>query len=311
MSKLKYLLIVLKGMAMGAADVVPGVSGGTIAFITGIYGELLNSIKNIDIKAVKLLGTFKFRQFWKKINGNFLGSLLLGIAISIFSLAATMKWLLENKPIGTWSFFFGLIIASVFVVSKQVTKWNVTTILYFLGGIAAGYLITILSPTTTPETWWFIMLSGAIAVCAMILPGISGSFILLLLGKYYFIMTAVSEFNIPVLTLFAIGIVVGITSFSHALSWLLKHYHNLMVAFLTGIMLGSLNKVWPWKQVTETFIDSHGVARPLTEVNVLPSTYQALTGNAHLMQAVIWFAVGFLLIFTIEYISKSIRGKTA
>lgn len=293
MSKFKYLLITLKGMAMGAADVVPGVSGGTIAFITGIYEELLDSIKNIDLTALRLLVTFKFRQFWNKINGNFLGSLLLGIAISIFSLAKTMKWLLDNEPIGTWSFFFGLIVASVIIVSKKVTRWSIGPVISIIAGIAAGYAVTVLSPTTTPETWWFIMLSGAIAVCAMILPGISGSFILLLLGKYYFIMTAVSELNVPVLFLFGVGVVLGITSFSHALSWLLKHYHNIVVAALTGFIVGSINKIWlNWKEAVEVYSDKTGT---------LPS--------AQIMQTVVWLMVGFLLIFTIDYISKSIQKK--
>lgn len=290
MSKFKYPLITLKGIAMGAADVVPGVSGGTIAFITGIYEQLLDSIKSVDITALKMLGTFKFGQFWKKINGNFLGSLLLGIAISIFSLAKVMKWLLDNEPIGTWSFFFGLIIASALLVSGKVTKWNFGTIASLIAGIAAGYIITALSPTTTPDTWWFIMLSGAIAICAMILPGISGSFILLLLGKYYFIMTAVSELNIPVLLLFTVGAVAGIIGFSHVLSWLLKNYHNIMVAILTGIMVGSLNKVWPWKQ---------------GDTNVLPS----LSGDSQFMQGILWCATGFVLIFAIEYAGKIIRKK--
>lgn len=280
-------------MAMGAADVVPGVSGGTIAFITGIYEELLDSIKNIDLTALRLLVTFKFRQFWNKINGNFLGSLLLGIAISIFSLAKTMKWLLDNEPIGTWSFFFGLIVASVIIVSKKVTRWSIGPVISIIAGIAAGYAVTVLSPTTTPETWWFIMLSGAIAVCAMILPGISGSFILLLLGKYYFIMTAVSELNVPVLFLFGVGVVLGITSFSHALSWLLKHYHNIVVAALTGFIVGSINKIWlNWKEAVEVYSDKTGT---------LPS--------AQIMQTVVWLMVGFLLIFTIDYISKSIQKK--
>lgn len=310
-NNLRYLTVGLKGMAMGAADVVPGVSGGTIAFITGIYGELLGSIKSIDLTAMKLLFTGRFRQFWKKINGTFLFSLVMGIAVSIFSLAKLMKWLLENEPIGTWSFFFGLIIASALLVSRQVTRWNAGPVISLLAGIAIGYIITALSPTSTPDTWWFVILSGAVAICAMILPGISGSFILLLLGKYYYIMTAVSELNIPVLLLFVVGAVASILSFSHLLSWLLKNFHNVVVALLMGFMVGSLNKVWPWKKTLETYVDSHGVAQPLVEANVLPSTYAGLYGDAHLWQGIGWCAAGLVLIFGIEYIGRLIEKRRA
>ncbi len=201
----KYPLLVLKGVAMGAADVIPGVSGGTIAFITGIYEELLCSIKNVDLRALKLLSTGKFRPFWSKINGRFLLAVVAGIGLSIFSLARLMTWLLAHHPILLWSFFFGLIIASTFLVARDVTKWNVVNILGTAGGAAAAYVITALSPASTPDAWWFIVLCGAIAICAMILPGISGSFILLLLGKYAFIMAAVGRFDIKIILLFAVG----------------------------------------------------------------------------------------------------------
>lgn len=203
--KKNYLLLVLRGCAMGAADVIPGVSGGTIAFITGIYEELINSIRSIDLKALRLLGSFQLKEFWKHINGNFLISVVAGIAISIFSLAKLMKYLLETHPLYIWSFFFGLIIISALMVSKEVKKWDLFAITSLIVGAVLAYTITVLTPTSTPETWWFIILSGAIAICAMILPGISGAFILLLLGKYEFIITAVSEFNIPVLITFLSG----------------------------------------------------------------------------------------------------------
>ncbi|MDL2320377.1 DUF368 domain-containing protein [Alistipes sp. OttesenSCG-928-B03] len=298
MANWKYPLVTFKGMAMGAADVVPGVSGGTIAFITGIYAELLDTIKSFDLTAIRLLFSGKFGQLWRKINGNFLFALLLGIGISIFSLAKLMTWLLVNQPIATWAFFFGLIIASVVLVLRQVTRWNVVSILCLAGGIAAGYLVTAMSPTTTPDTWWFIMLSGAIAICAMILPGISGSFILLLLGKYKFIMEAVGNFDIPVLLLFAVGAVAGIISFSHFLSWMLRSFHNATVAVLAGFMVGSLNRVWPWKE-------------PLTDSNVLPETYGQLTGSSHLVEAVLCCVAGFLLIWAIDYLSRRIAKTKA
>lgn len=282
---------------MGAADVVPGVSGGTIAFITGIYEELINSIKSIDLKALRLLGCFRFREFWKKVNGNFLFSVLCGIGISVFSLAKLMTYLLVQHPIEIWSFFFGLIIASSLLVSKEIRTWKFSTITALLLGCILAYTITVLTPASTPQTWWFILLSGAIAICAMILPGISGAFILLLLGKYTYIMNAVSELNIGIIVVFAIGAVIGIISFSHALSWLLKHYHNPTIALLTGFMIGSLNKVWPWKQVLETFTDRHGVEQVLVEKNVMPVHFQ---GEAVVGHAIILCLLGFFLIWGIE-----------
>lgn len=303
-----YLLLVLKGCAMGAADVVPGVSGGTIAFITGIYEELINSIKGIDIQALKLLFTLRFADFWKKINGSFLISVVGGIAISIFSLAKLMTWLLENHPIYIWSFFFGLIIASSVLVAKEIKKWNIFTIIALIAGACIAYTITVMTPASTPNTWWFIILSGAIAICAMILPGISGAFILLLMGKYTFILGAVSGLNIGVLLLFVIGALLGITSFSHLLSWLLKNYHTLTVALLTGFMVGSLNKVWPWKETLQTYIDTHGVEKVLVETNVSPYRFEALTQNdALLWQAIIMCIFGFVLIYGIEMIGNKMK----
>lgn len=308
----RYPILTLKGIAMGAADVIPGVSGGTIAFITGIYEELLLSIKSIDLAALKLLFTGKFKAFWQKINGNFLLAVVLGIAISIFSLAKLMTWLLAHYPIPVWSFFFGLIIASTFLVAKDVTQWNAVNVIGALAGAVAAYLITALSPTSTPDTWWFIVLSGAIAICAMILPGISGSFILLLLGKYQYIMTAVGELNVGVILLFLVGAVAGIVSFSHILSWLLKNHRNITIAVLTGFMVGSLNKIWPWKRTVETYIDSHGMEQPLKEVNVLPGTFAETTGaDPQLWQAVLFCTVGILLIVVIESAGKALAKRKA
>lgn len=300
-------MLVLKGCAMGAADVVPGVSGGTIAFITGIYEELINSIKSIDLQALKLLLTFKLAEFWKKINGTFLLSVVGGIAISIFSLAKLMTWLLVNHPIYIWSFFFGLIIISSVLVAKEIKKWDIFTIISLLAGAAAAYAITVMSPASTPNTWWFIILSGAIAICAMILPGISGAFILLLLGKYTYILTAVSNLDIGTILLFVVGAAAGIISFSHLLSWLLKNYHTLTVALLTGFMIGSLNKVWPWKHTLETYIDTHGVEQVLVETNVSPGKFTEITGSDPLVwQAIVMCIVGILLIGGIEYIGKKL-----
>lgn len=293
---------------MGAADVVPGVSGGTIAFITGIYDELLGSIKKFNFTAIKLLFTGKFKQLMQHINGYFLISVLSGIAISIFTLANLMTWLLTNHPIQIWSFFFGLIIASSILVAITVREWNWKTILSSLIGAAIAYYITVASPTTTPDGYWFIFLSGAIAICAMILPGISGSFILLLLGKYTFIMEAISEFKIDIMAIFAIGAAVGIIAFSHVLTWLLNRYKNITIALLTGFMVGSLNKVWPWKETLESYIDSHGVEQAITQRSILPTTFEQLTGQeTHIIEAIIYCAIGLVLVSGIEFIAKKLQ----
>lgn len=306
----QYLLLAAKGCAMGMADVVPGVSGGTIAFISGIYEELIESIKSVNGTALRLLGTLRLKEFWRHVNGRFLLPVLIGIGIAIFSLARLMTYLLVNHPIGIWSFFFGLIVASALLVAKQIGRWDWRTVLAFVVGAVAAWWITVATPAETPNDWWFVMLSGAIAICAMILPGISGAFILLLLGKYQYIMHAVGEFNIPVIVVFVIGAAAGIISFSHLLSWLLKHWHDVTVAVLMGFMVGSLNKVWPWKETVETYLDSHGVAQPLVQNNVAPGTFEQLTGQPSLLvQAVLLGIVGFLAIYGIELIARMIVKK--
>ncbi len=302
-------MVGLKGCAMGMADVVPGVSGGTIAFISGIYEELLGSIKSIDLEAIKLLFTGKFRALWEKINGKFLFSLIAGIGVAILTMARLMTYMLENHPIITWSFFFGLIIASALMVAREVNSWSALSVVTLIVGIVLSYWITVVSPATTPNDWWFVMLSGAIAICAMILPGISGAFILLLLGKYMFIMEAVTQLNIGVLVVFAIGAVVGIVSFSHVLSWLLAKWHDATVTMLMGFMIGSLNKVWPWKQTLETYLDSHGVEQPLVQANVSPMQFEVLGGESHLVLAIVSCVAGFALIYVIEMIGKRVKSN--
>ncbi|HPF52813.1 MAG TPA: DUF368 domain-containing protein [Draconibacterium sp.] len=307
-----YLLLVLKGMGMGAADVVPGVSGGTIAFITGIYEELINSIKSINLNAAKLFFTGKFAEFWKAINGTFLVSVLLGIGISVFSLAKGLEYLLTHYPILVWSFFFGLIVASAIYVSRSIKTWNIGTVVSGILGIVIAYGITVISPAEANTAYWFVFISGMIAICAMILPGISGSFILVLLGMYKFILGAVGDMNIAVILVFLVGAAIGIIAFSNVLSWLLKKYHNLTIAMLAGFMVGSLNKVWPWKEVTQTIIDRHGELKPIAERNILPATYEQLTGHEPWMLAAIALAVvGFVLIFVVEGIGKKLaKGKS-
>ena len=260
-----YGFLVLKGMGMGAADVVPGVSGGTIAFIVGIYEELIDSIKSINGTTLKQLFTGKIAAFWKGINANFLLSIVGGIGISIFSLAKIITYLLVYHPILVWSFFFGLVLASTWFVSKDIKQWNWKTI----------------------------------AICAMILPGISGSFILVLLGKYFYIMEAVKTFNVPVMLVFIAGAAIGITTFSRVLSFALRKFHDITIAVLAGFMLGSLNKVWPWKETIETYVDSHGMTKPLVEANIAPNQF-------------VWEAVGLMILgFGIVYFLEKLSQKSA
>ena len=279
-------------MAMGAADVVPGVSGGTIAFIAGIYDELINSIKSINMHSLKLLFTGKIAAFWKAVNGNFLFALLLGIAISVFSLAKLITYLLLNEPVLVWSFFFGLVLASTWFVTKDIKGWNWKTVAGFVGGAVIAYYITVATPAETSTNLMFIFLCGAIAICAMILPGISGSFILVLLGKYFYVMEAVKTLDLVVLGVFAFGAALGITSFSRVLSYALKNFRNITLSVLSGFMLGSLNKVWPWKEVEKLVSDGHEV---MIEHNIAPNTEVA--------EAVVLMLIGFILVYVLEKIS--------
>lgn len=292
----RYLSLILKGMGMGAADVVPGVSGGTIAFITGIYEELINSIKGINLKAIKLFFTGRWFSFWKQINGNFLLAVFGGIAISVLSLARVLEYLLENKPVLIWSFFFGLVLASSYVVSRKITRWKYPKVVALVAGIGIAFFITSVTPTTTTDASWFVILSGGLASCAMILPGISGSFILLLLGKYSFALHAVNERIILDLLLLGVGAVTGLILFANLLSWLLKKYYDITIAVLVGFMIGSLNKIWPWKETVKSII-VEGEHRPLVEKNILPSI-----GNPgdQFWMAMLMLAAGIALILVVE-----------
>jgi len=303
-----YVIIALKGMGMGAADVVPGVSGGTIAFITGIYEELINTIKSVNLTSLKLLFTFKLKDFWKAVNGNFLLALISGIGISFYTLARLIKHLLETQPILIWSFFFGLIVASAIVIAKKITEWKARTIIAMLIGIGIAYMITEITPAEAPTSYWFLFLSGALAICAMILPGISGAFILVLLGSYNYILSALSSFKIDVIAVVGAGAAVGILSFSHLLSWLLNKYHNMTIGLLSGFMIGSLNKVWPWKETITTRIDRHGEVIPVLQDNILPGTFETLANqDSQLFFALALAVVGFLLIWIMEKYSPETK----
>ena len=294
----EYILTAVKGACMGAADVIPGVSGGTIAFIMGIYDKFVASLAAINAEAVKLFFTGKFKEFWRHINGGFLLSLVVGIGVSVISLATVMQTLLSDFPIQTWAFFFGLIVASSIFILRGISGWGLREILFLIGGILLGVTICTLSPTQTPDALWFIFLSGAIAICAMILPGISGSFILLILGKYQYILGAVSDLvagqnivgNLLIIGVFAIGAVVGILSFSKFLHWLLSRWHKQALIILAGFIIGSLVKIWPW---------SNPEAIAQTE----------LTGSLHIGSAVIIALIGFSLVTGIEIAGKITANK--
>ncbi len=298
------LLLFLRGMGMGAADVIPGVSGGTIAFITGIYKKLVDSIKSINIQFLRLLLQRKPVAAWRHINGNFLTAVFSGVLVSIFSLAKLISWLLEHHQMLVWAFFFGLIIASAIYISRKIHKWNTLTVLFVLAGTAIAFYITLATPATTPETLYHVFLSGSIAVCAMILPGISGSFILLLLGKYEYIINAVNELNAEILAVFAAGCVVGLILFSNIVSWLLKKYSDYTMAILTGLMIGSLNKLWPWKRVLETGLNKHGEEIPLVERSISPGQFhQIYNEDPMILQISALMLIGFMLIFLLNYLA--------
>ena len=296
----QYLSLSLKGMAMGAADIIPGVSGGTIAFISGIYEELIETINNVNFEAIKKLKNNGIKSFWTHINGNFLIALLTGIAISIMSLAKVITHLLETHSQLLWGFFFGLIIASVYIVGKQVNKWDINNIISLIIGSSIAFYITILNPMQNPDALWFVFLSGSIAICAMILPGISGSFILLLLGSYEFILVAIKDFKLDVITIFGVGCITGLLAFSKLLNWLFKKYHDITIALLTGFLIGSLNKIWPWKETIQTRINSHGEIVPFIQSNVLPSNFE---GDSNIIEVILLSLIGLVLIYLLERFS--------
>lgn len=296
-SLLDYFIITLKGMAMGAADVVPGVSGGTIAFISGIYEELLDTINAIKFSLLSVLKKEGIKAVWQKANLNFLVALLLGIGISVLSLAKLLSWLLLHKPVLIWSFFFGLVIASIWFVGKQIKVWNAGSIVSLLVGIIAAYLITTFQPAlATDPGFFYLFLSGALAITAMILPGISGAFILVLLGVYQVVLNAVHEFNFKIIAIVGVGAVVGLLSFSRVLKYFLSHYRPATLALLTGFIIGALAKIWPWKVALENSLTDKKVAL-LIEKNVYPSQYE---GDPQILWAIVLGLAGFLLIFTLE-----------
>ena len=310
-----FVFLYLKGIAMGAADVVPGVSGGTIAFITGIYEELLDTIKGFNLSVLKTLKQEGIKATWQKTNATFLAVLFAGIFTSVISLAKGITFLLETYPVLLWAFFFGLIVASSVIIAKFIKKWSLNTIVSLLAGATIAYYVTIAAPSQIPDGLIYIFLAGMIAICAMILPGISGSFILLLLGAYATVLGSISglidglketdsEMIISFgtnLTVFAFGCLVGIIAFSNFLSWMFKKVYSMTMALLTGFMIGSLNKVWPWKETTEFRINSHGEEVPFLQSNISPMRFEELYGEpAQLWLAVALCVIGFAVVFIME-----------
>jgi putative membrane protein len=306
-----YFFITLKGIAMGAADVVPGVSGGTIAFISGIYEELIESIDNINLDVFKTWKQEGFKTAWKSINGTFLLALFSGIAISILSLAKLIKYLLHNEPILLWSFFFGLVLASILYIAKQIKSWSPKIILAILITSIISYFITLAEPFASPDSSMYLLFCGFIAIIAMILPGVSGAFILLILGAYETAINTVNNLleglstgNFDLLKdallkffLLAVGAIIGLKVFSKLLNWMFKHKKNLTLAILTGFMIGSLNKIWPWKEVLKTRINSEGLEVTVLDESILPSSY---IGDPQILTAIILVVVGFATILILE-----------
>ncbi|GJM08975.1 MAG: DUF368 domain-containing protein [Lysobacteraceae bacterium] len=296
-----YAKISLRGVAMGAADVVPGVSGGTIAFISGIYEELIDSIRKVDVKALQMVVQGRIGDAWSHVNANFLLALLAGIVLAFISLANIIKHLLATQPVLVWGFFFGLVLSAAWVVSRSIKKFDTKTIASLVLGVGMGLAVALVPPGETPDSLLFIALCGAIAVTAMILPGISGSFLLLLMGKYEYMITALTELRLAVICSFIAGAVVGLLSFSRLLHLLLNRFHDLTVAFLTGIMLGSLAKVWPWKNTVMTYVDRHGVEKPLITNIVMPGQFE---GESQVVLTVVLALIGAAIVLGLHWVAQ-------
>ncbi|SDB20806.1 putative membrane protein [Flavobacteriaceae bacterium MAR_2010_188] len=297
-----YVVISLKGIAMGAADAVPGVSGGTIALIAGIYEELITTISQVDLSLFTTLRKDGFKSFWTALNGNFLLALFSGILISFVSFMRLAKYLIENEPILIWSFFFGLVIASILFVGKQIEKWSVSVIISMIIGAAFAYYISILPGMSENNGSFFLLFAGALAICAMILPGISGAFILVIIGAYKSLSDSLHDFDFKRIAIFGLGAIIGLLSFSRVLKWLFKHYPNLTLAVLTGFIIGSLNKIWPWKEVLTWRVDEEGIKIPVLEKSISPFSFE---GDPQLWLAITLIIVGFLTIVLLEKIGTN------
>ncbi len=312
-----YAGLTLRGIAMGASDIVPGVSGGTMAFILGIYEELIDSIRTIGRREfINAAIRFRIKDALSILNWPFLVAVALGIGIAILTLAGGLEWTLENQPVLLWSFFFGLILGSVISVSKRVKHWRITVLIGLAIAIVGAYFLVGAVPAQTPDTWWFLMLSGALASCAMILPGLSGAFILVLLGKYEFVLNAVNQRDFLSIAFIGIGAVIGLVTFAQVLSYFFKRYHDVTVAVLIGFMLGSLRKVWPWKvdvawltDANGEFVLSHGERIVSQQHNIMPDLSTS-AGVTEFFIAVALALLGFGVVFLIDRVAAR-QGKAA
>lgn len=289
---MQYLQWLIKGMAMGAADVVPGVSGGTLAFILGIYERLLAAISAVNLRALQLLARGQLRACWQQIDGTFLVCLFGGVLLSIFSLASLISWLLEHRPVPLWAFFNGLILAALPLLLRSV-RWTFGRSLLFVAGICLAVLIGSLTPVQFNPAAWMFFVAGAVAICAMILPGISGSFILLISGMYAPVLLAVRELQLAILLLFLLGCISGLLGFSRFLNWLLKHYHDATLALLTGVVVGAMYRLWPWQSATSMY---------------MPSGYAATFGQHDLLLATACFLVAILVMLLLLNLEKLLTG---
>jgi putative membrane protein len=290
-----FIILAIKGFLMGAANVIPGVSGGTMALILGIYEELINAIRSINLKFLRLITILNIKEALSSVPWPFLVPVGLGVLLATFSLAEVLSWLLDRYPVIVWSFFFGLIVSSAITVGRVIKQWRIPTIVAIAVGTIAAYGLFGVIPVSTPNAPWFIFVSGFIAICAMILPGISGAYILVLLGKYHYILEALNNKDFFTLFIIGAGALVGLISFAQILGWLLKRYYDLTMAILIGLMCGSLRKIWPWKETVTTFIDSHGKEIPSLQSNIIPSSF-----TSEVVCALLFMLIGILVIWGLD-----------
>ena len=308
--------LTLRGMAMGASDIVPGVSGGTMALILGIYEELIFSIRTIgQPDFLRVVFKFRLKETFRILNWQFLIAVGLGIFLAILILARPLEWMLLNQPVYLWSFFFGLVLASAHAVSRRIPKWMPKLYLMLIAGTIVAFFVVGLVPAQTPDTWWFLFLAGALASAAMILPGLSGAFILFLLEKYAFVLGAVNNRDFLSLFFLAAGAAVGLVTFAQVLSWLFKRYHDYTLAVLIGLMLGSLRKLWVWKedvawlrdQAGDYILDSHGAIQVIKQKNVLPD----FTTSAGITEAILAVSLALFGAAVVLVIERTAKKKEA
>jgi len=287
---------------MGIADIIPGISGGTIAFILGIYEELIDAIKSFNLQFLRLFFRGKLKKAFNVLQWQFIIAILAGIITSVLILANIISWLLSNHPVNVYAFFFGLILATVIIIARVIRRWDTAKILLIVISGVVTFVFVGLTPVTTPTQLWFIFICGAIAISAMIMPGISGAFLLLLLGKYQFILDAVNQRDYLVLSVFILGIIVGVITFVRLLSWLFHNYHDGTIAVLTGFVIGSLNKIWPWKKTIDVLVTSKGKVIPLEHINMWPEHF-----STELFFALVLMLMGLIVALLLSWLQKGIK----